>query len=194
MTANAEGTTPADSTDSDNHERSAPTPVLDEGEDGRTLVHAKPYQIPGTLQRLYWHEGLSQSEIAEKFDIHQSTVSKWMRKHEIDTCADAIKRNDDGNLSYSERSDGRTQIDVLGTDGDMISFCESQLVALAKFSISDVFDDDTHVHHRLGSGAHLNLPENLDVVEASEHTRRHAEGTATDPPEAVLEELVEGGD
>jgi len=40
----------------------------------------KPYHSRDTLERLYCDEGLTQSEIADRFDVTQSLISKWLRK------------------------------------------------------------------------------------------------------------------
>jgi endogenous inhibitor of DNA gyrase (YacG/DUF329 family) len=44
---------------------------------------SKPWREKGTLQRLYYDEGLLQGEIAEKLGCNRGTVSRWMNKHEI---------------------------------------------------------------------------------------------------------------
>jgi DNA-binding MarR family transcriptional regulator len=42
------------------------------------------YRNRAVLEELYNEEGLSQSEIAERFGVNQSTISDWMNKHDID--------------------------------------------------------------------------------------------------------------
>lgn len=44
----------------------------------------KPWRDEETLHRLYWDEGLAQSEIAKVFDCHTGTVHKWMKRLDID--------------------------------------------------------------------------------------------------------------
>lgn len=41
------------------------------------------YTDRDTLYSLYVEDGLDQSEIAERFDTSQGTISRWIRKHEI---------------------------------------------------------------------------------------------------------------
>lgn len=151
-----------------------------------------PHQDPERLRELYHGKGLTQAEVGERLGVDQPTISKWMDILDIETRPDAVERNDGRSVRYSERRDKRSQIDVPDSDGDMVTLYESQLVALTSFSVSEVFGDDTHIHHRLGSGEHLNLPANLEVMAAAEHTHRHAKGIATDPPETVFEGPSEG--
>lgn len=44
-----------------------------------------PYRDPETLERLYHGESMTVREIAEKFDVAKMTISRWLRKHDIDT-------------------------------------------------------------------------------------------------------------
>ena len=37
------------------------------------------------LEKKYWEEGLEQSEIAEIFDVDDSTITRWMKKNNIPT-------------------------------------------------------------------------------------------------------------
>lgn len=42
-----------------------------------------PWQDPETLRRLYYGEGLTQRELAERFDVTHGTIGYWMRKHDL---------------------------------------------------------------------------------------------------------------
>lgn len=52
---------------------------------GRTLIHVRPYQDREQLNQLYHEEGLTQQEIADKFNVNRSTITRWMDRHEINT-------------------------------------------------------------------------------------------------------------
>jgi len=41
------------------------------------------YKQKETLEKLYVNQGLSQSEIADRFDVDQTTISRWIDKHGI---------------------------------------------------------------------------------------------------------------
>lgn len=43
----------------------------------------RPYKDPRALSRLYYHEGLTQAEIAERFDTGSKTISEWMERHDL---------------------------------------------------------------------------------------------------------------
>jgi predicted XRE-type DNA-binding protein len=166
-----------------------------EGESGQTLVRAKPYQVPETLERLYWDDGLSQTEIAEHFDVDQSTISREMDKHGIETRPDAVERitesvENRGNDSDNDGSIYRT-VKESGTvwyclydpnsedDGSTWGISEHQLVALLEHDPYDVFADETVVHHELAAPVAVNVAANLDVIGATEHL--HIHGGRYDP-------------
>jgi len=46
---------------------------------------AKPWQDPDTLNRLYHGEGMTQAEIAARFNVTRPCIGKWLRKHDIET-------------------------------------------------------------------------------------------------------------
>lgn len=45
---------------------------------------SEPYRDEEILRRLYWDEWLSTSEMANIFDCHSSTVTRWMKKLGVD--------------------------------------------------------------------------------------------------------------
>lgn len=45
----------------------------------------EPYQDKETLERLYWDEQMSQTDIVEEFGVAQRTVGYWMEEHAIET-------------------------------------------------------------------------------------------------------------
>lgn len=45
----------------------------------------RPYHDDETLRRLYHDKELSQSEIADRFDVKPNTISEWMSRHDITT-------------------------------------------------------------------------------------------------------------
>jgi len=43
--------------------------------------HVKPYQQKEILEHLYHGERLSQQEIAQRYDVTQPTISRWIQYH-----------------------------------------------------------------------------------------------------------------
>ena len=68
---------------------------------GHTTIHVRPYQDRDRLNRLYHEEGLTQQEIANKFNIDRSTITRWMDRHEINT-----RRGNTEDVDGGGRGDG----------------------------------------------------------------------------------------
>jgi hypothetical protein len=145
----------------------------------------EPWKDEDRLRRLYWDEGKSQYDIADHFDIKQTTVKYWMDKYGIDTRPSNREKDrkpiyrsidDDEKIALFERDD----------DGVHHLVYVHQAVALEDFDGKDVFRDGNNVHHFIGAPHAVDVPENFDILDKREHARRHAEGTATDDPETVL--------
>lgn len=50
---------------------------------GEAVYEEYPYRNPETLFELYYLEGLTQREIAERLDCTQRPVTQWMKRHNI---------------------------------------------------------------------------------------------------------------
>ena len=74
-------------------------------------------------------------------------------------------------------------------DGGRAAVYQHQLVALLEFDPSEVFADDTHTHHEMGSPISIDIPENLDILDDREHIRLHAGGGDCSHPELVLADV-----
>ena len=144
--------------------------------DSYTTTQLKPYKDEDILKELYVEKDLSQYQIADQYDVSQPTISVWLDRYGIEKPDSAFHR--------CVKSDGR--INLVSPNDDERAVNVSQVVALQDFHGKDVFADDTHVHHLIGSPFVLDLPENLEVWKRSQHVKRHAQGTATDDPETVL--------
>jgi len=153
-------------------------------DDSERQKHSQPrvesWKDKDRLEELYHKEGLTQHEIADKFGVEQQTIHYWFDQFEIEREPKAFYRH--------EKDDGKVQLQPAGTDEQ--SFYTHQIVALEDFSVSEVFDEDNHVHHMMGSPQAVDVPENLEVLEGGEHVRRHAEGTATVDHRVVLEHMT----
>lgn len=157
--------------------------------------HVRPYQQEDTLRDLYHGRGLSQSEVAERFDVTQQCISIWMDRHDIEP------RSQDAAISKSTREDGKVQylVPTPRDEDGRDTVYRHQLVALLAEDVgggwayepSDVFGENTHCHHEMNSPVGVDLPENLAVLDASEHLQLHG-GGYTSQVEGVLGEIFEG--
>lgn len=121
------------------------------------------------LKRLYHDEGLSQPEIAEKLGCYDTTVSKWFRKHGIET--------DD--REYTRRMEARRVnrasfgLDTGGYEAwkaGRDSYRVHRLLAVAEYGVDAVVGKD--VHHK----NHIpwdNRPENIELLTPAEHGDIH---------------------
>lgn len=72
------------------------TTAQTETEEGQTTVRVRPYQDADRLRQLYHEEGLTQREIAERFDLDPSTITRWMAEYGIETHSNQIQDGDGG--------------------------------------------------------------------------------------------------
>lgn len=140
------------------------------------------YKDPDELERLYWEEGMSQSEIADKLNCGQSTINRWMDRFGI------TKREHSEAVSngYPEGRDHhnwveRATLTVTGkgyyewreeVGGDKKSVRVSRLLAVAEYGIDTV--KDREVHHKLGSAGSRSMfdfHENIELLSPEEHGR-----------------------
>lgn len=134
-----------------------------------------PWDDPELLKRLYHEEKLSTFEIADRFEeAEQTSVYYQLKKHGIETrsVGDSIRNRFASNLTVHLQN-GRIQF-FFDAFGETHTFLLSQLVALLDNPAEEVFDDTTHVHHK----NHMpfdDRPENIEVLDGSEHSRYHGE-------------------
>lgn len=140
-------------------------------------TEAKPYKDEQILYNLYVKKSLTQAEIGEYFDVSQNTISYWIQKYDI--------QKPQKNFHRKVESDGK--IILQSPNGNEPSVTVHQVTALEDFGVNAVFHDDFVVHHLMNAPYGLDLVANLSVLPNDEHMRQHAEGTATDDPETVLQ-------
>ena len=139
----------------------------------------KPYKQKETLRRLYLKRDLTQREIAERFGVHQTTVSRWIREHDIekDPVPDCVS------LIVDEY--GKHQL--IDENGDSVYV--HQLLACLDYRPTEVFDPTNHVHHQMNAPYSIDVIENVRVVDQAEHLGAHA--TLVDEAETVLEHVFD---
>jgi len=156
----------------------------------------KLHQKPKNLRILYHDLQWSQREIADFYEVEQPTISRAMNDVGIETRQPMHLRSP--SISKSTREDGKVQYHVPDGDGGRQRFYRHQLVGLLSteasgnwaFTPSEVFADDTHIHHEMASPLALDIPQNLDVITSREHVQLHASG-GVKHPELVLAEVFE---
>jgi hypothetical protein len=154
----------------------------------------EPYEKARNLEALYHEYEWSQTQIADFYGIDQATISRAMDAEGVETRPPMHLRTP--SISKSTRADGTVQFHVPDGEGGHDRFNRHELVALLAvdgdgewaFDPSDVFADDTHIHHEMASPIAFDVPENLDVVSPTEHAQIHATGGVTNP-EIILVEM-----
>jgi len=128
------------------------------------------YRDGDVLQELYVEQGLKSREIAEMFDVDDTTIRKWMKRNGIEGRQGCPK---DYYLNIpvyvSTHTDGyeyaQTQI-----GGEKEHVYLHRLLAVAEYGIEAV--KDKHVHHE-NKIPWDNRPENIQVLPAGDHIRLH---------------------
>lgn len=158
----------------------------------------EPYKDEELLRELYHDEGLSQYQIANRFDITQQTVSYWMDKLGIDARPPMDER--EKSIARSVDEDAKILYQVPDGEGGWFPFYRHQLVALLAededgswhvedpFELISVMDNEVVVHHSMAFLS-IDTPQNLEVMGQAEHVRGHAGGAIVHHPRVVLREL-----
>lgn len=167
------------------------TATWDDFAEYETSIPIYSYKDKKTLEYLYHRKRLSQREIAECYDVAQTTISRWMRKRGISTGHGygAITPHRIGNITYWRywtRSNGiAEEIHI------------HQLLACLDNDPHDVFGSGTVVHHRLNSPVAINLPANLVPLDSQEHSTEHrvirhlSKEELADRAETLLDEILD---
>lgn len=137
------------------------------------MAHKPPKE---RLRRLYYDEGLTQAQIADKIGegVYQAKVSEWMRSFgigpgkRVDLAADACRVN---RATYRSQRAGYENWHARYQDR-MERVAVHRLAAVAWFGFNAVRDKD--VHHVNGVPWD-NRESNLALLSPGEHRSRHAD-------------------
>jgi transcriptional regulator with XRE-family HTH domain len=167
--------------------------------DSNSNYNLEPYKSEDVLRELYHGEGLSQQQIAERFDVRRQTIKYWMDKYEIKARLPMDERNP--SISRTVREGGRVQYHVPDGDGGQFRFYRHQLVALlaededGSWHVENPFDiiseekSELVIHHYMNAPILIDIPENLEAMSQREHVKGHAGGAIVHHPRVVLREL-----
>lgn len=150
---------------------------------------ASPWQDAELMETLYVDELYSTTDIAELFDCSQSTVSKWLKKHDIpirnlgDSISIAHGNNPnyvymymhDPGYIYWENRDQKVAV--------------HRLIAVAKYGFDAV--KGMQVHHKNGLSWD-NRASNIELIAPEDHKREHLKIDGVD--RIRVAELYEHGD
>lgn len=136
-----------------------------------------PWHDAATLERLYWDRGLSLDDIADRLGCSDVTVLNWMERHGIQRRTE--KRNRlPRPLTVTSPGSTNQGYELIWHDDNCVR--HHRLLAVAEHGFDAVRTRE--VHHR--NGVHWdNRPENLALVDPSEHGRIHSPERSEDPRE-----------
>lgn len=142
-----------------------------------------PHRDPDVIMHYYWDREMSQSEVGEKFGVSQTTVNRWLKRHDLGT---RDRTDTEGWTTRVERGafdpankDGHERWIVNNPDGTTPTVGVHQLLAVADGADpADVWADNTHVHHKTDI-PWLNMPGTVEVLTRGEHKRTHTEAEWT---------------
>lgn len=139
---------------------------------GRTP--AEVFQTPSKLRELYWDQGLSLSEIAERVDSDPSTVRHFMQKHSIECRSrseSGRKAMLTGKLPYYGMDDSGHMYWDTSYQSERWIVQTHRLLAVAKYGLEAV--EGMEVHHK----NHIpwdNRIENIELMTPSNHSKHHS--------------------
>lgn len=132
-----------------------------------------PWRDEELLRELYHDHNLSLNQIADLFGCAYSTVSNWMRRHEIPTReiseAKRVRTGTHNCASYRVRDHGSTECSTT-VDGTRQRILVHRLLAISEYGFDAVCDND--VHHKNGIPWD-NRPSNIEVMDPGEHIAYH---------------------
>lgn len=135
----------------------------------------KSYQDKETLERLYWDDGMSTTEIGEYFGVTKTPILDAMNRHGIPRRDPGKAGGDSVRVEWaSYYTDGRTGYERWFSKnpetGKYDGLSVHRLVAVSEYGLDAM--DGMHVHHR-NNIPWDNRPENIQLVTPREHGLIH---------------------
>jgi len=132
-------------------------------------IGPKSYRDGDVLDRLYNERGMSTYEIADLFDIHQSTVWDWMNKNDIGRRGQG-RKNGLGPATFHVNGNGYEE---WKTSRSTESITVHRLLAISEYGVEAVAG--SHIHHK-NEIRWDNRPENIEVKSPHKHIQDHQTG------------------
>jgi len=120
------------------------------------------------VNRLYYEEGMTQFEIADRFDVGQPAVSQAMRREGTNPGHEA---NRVPYASFYTAPNGYEHWSSRDTKGGYEYVKVHRLLAVAEYGFDAVSDKDVHHKNRT---AWDNRPENIELLAPSKHQSEHS--------------------
>lgn len=128
----------------------------------------KQYKDKSVLERLYWEEGYSIAEIAERFGVSPSTVYRNMKRCGVD------RRTSDNEKHPRVKTNQDGYEWVQTKVGDSIKTVQlHRLLGVAEYGFDAVVGND--IHHSNGIPWD-NRPSNIEPLERGKHVALHNRG------------------
>lgn len=136
-----------------------------------------PWRDEEVLRQLYLEHSLSLRQIASQLDCHHSTIYKWIERFQIPT-REAVAPEDtlfesNTHPTFYTNEAGYTYAISWHNGERFVLGIHEITVILGGADPGHVFSDDTHCHHHLHK---MDIPDLLEVMDATEHNRLHASG------------------
>lgn len=129
-----------------------------------------PFADPREVARMYHDDGLEQSDIAERFGVHQSTVSKLMKREGIETRDESDTHSTPWATFVRATTAGGYERWDANHRGTTESVYVHRLAAVAWFGLDAV--TDRVVHHKNGVPWD-NRESNIELLTSEEHGAIH---------------------
>jgi len=126
---------------------------------------SRAYRDEETLRELYWDEGMSLTDVADRLGCTSQTVRRWMKKHDIDRRPGKDKRPPRFHTHVSGYERWRHK-----SCGERYSVRVHRLLAVAEYGFDEVKNKDVHHENHIPWD---NRIENISLVKHDDHGKMH---------------------